>query len=381
VRFLRSAWRKRSPIEWETRPIAEWRADHAPQIDNLRAALDWAFSADSDASIGVALTAAAVPLSVHLSLLDECHGRVERALAALGAAANRDARREMKLLAASGVSLIIKGTAAPELGPALTRALEIAESLDDAEFQARSLWGLWVFHQYSEQYRTALALAERLRTLAARASDPSYRLLGERLIGVSQHFRGDQPGARRHLEVFLAHYVTPDHQSIIRFQRRPAGNGARLSCADTVAAEVSRSSSAHSRQRHRGRSYGQSRKYAVWLLAHAACQIALWVGDQSAAECYVRMLPEHSTRHALAIWRAWGLGHQGVLSVRRGDVFTGLRLLRSGLDELGGARSSVRFLGFLGQLAEALGRAGEIVDGLAAIDEAIERASVLRNTG
>jgi hypothetical protein len=140
----------------------------------------------SDASIGVALTAAAVPLWIHLSLLDECHGRVE-------------------------------GTAAPELGLALTRALEIAESLDDAEFQARSLRGLWVFHQYSEQYRTALALAERLRTLAARASGPSYRLLGERLIGVSQHFRGDQPGARRHLEIFLAHYVTPDHRSIIRF--------------------------------------------------------------------------------------------------------------------------------------------------------------------
>jgi hypothetical protein len=86
-------------------------------------------------------------------------------------------------------------------------------------------------------------------------------------------------------------------------------------------------------------------------LAHAACQIALWVGDQSAAECYVRMLLEHSTRHALAIWRAWGLGHQGVLSFRRGDVFTGLRLLRSGLDELGGARSSVSFLGFLGETA------------------------------
>jgi hypothetical protein len=33
----------------------------------------------------------------------------------------------------------------------------------------------------------------------------------------------------------------------------------------------------------------------------------------------------------------------------------------------------LRFLSLLGQLAEALGRAGEITDGLAAIDAAIER--------
>jgi len=39
------------------------------------------FSPGGDASIGGALTAAAVPLWVHLSLMEECRGRVERALA------------------------------------------------------------------------------------------------------------------------------------------------------------------------------------------------------------------------------------------------------------------------------------------------------------
>jgi len=49
--------------EAETRPTDEWLAEYAPRIDNLRAALDWAFSPGGDTSIGVALTAAAVPLS------------------------------------------------------------------------------------------------------------------------------------------------------------------------------------------------------------------------------------------------------------------------------------------------------------------------------
>jgi predicted ATPase len=62
---------EQAKTEWEGRPAAELLADYGRQIDNLRGALDWAFSPDGDASIGVALTAAAVPLWMHLSLLDE----------------------------------------------------------------------------------------------------------------------------------------------------------------------------------------------------------------------------------------------------------------------------------------------------------------------
>jgi predicted ATPase len=62
-----------------------------------------------------------------------------------------------------------------------------------------------------------------------------------------------------------------------------------------------------------------------------------------------------------------------VLVIQRGDVITGLRLLRAGFDEFGEAGSSLlQFLAFL--MAEALGRAGQSAEGLAAIDEAIARS-------
>ena len=35
---------ERAEAEWETRPTAEWLAEYGRQIDNVRAALDWAFS-------------------------------------------------------------------------------------------------------------------------------------------------------------------------------------------------------------------------------------------------------------------------------------------------------------------------------------------------
>jgi predicted ATPase len=62
------------------------------------------------------------------------------------------------------------------------------------------------------------------------------------------------------------------------------------------------------------------------------------------------------------------------MPVKRGDVIAGLGLLRAGLDEFGKDRVAARSLIFLTEMAEALGRAGEIADGLAVAEGAIERS-------
>jgi predicted ATPase len=108
-------------------------------------------------------------------------------------------------------------------------------------------------------------------------------------------------------------------------------------------------------------------------LAHAAFPLALLTGDLAAAEHYGTMLLDHSTRHALALWRACGCGFQGLLVIQRGDVITGLRLLRAGFGEFGEVGSAVLpLIAFL--MAEALGRAGRNAEGLAAIGEEISRS-------
>jgi predicted ATPase len=86
------------------------------------------------------------------------------------------------------------------------------------------------------------------------------------------------------------------------------------------------------------------------------------------------MLLDHSTRHALARWRALGRGHRGLLTIKRGDVIAGLGLLRAGLDESGKERAAARSLIFLSEMAEALGRTGQIGDGLVLVEEAIDHS-------
>jgi predicted ATPase len=312
---------------------------------------------------------------MHLSLPEECRDRVERALGALAAGAGRDARREMKLHAALGASLIYtRGPTGPETGAAWTTALEIAEGLDDAEYQLRSLWGLWFFHSWGSRHRVALALAERFCTLAANRPDPNDRLIAERMIGVSQHYLGDLPSARRHLERMLTRYVPPVQKShIIRFQtdQRMA---ARLYLARILWMQGFPDQAM--RAAHSSVEDARAANHAISLcfaLALAACPIALLVGDRAAAEHYTGTLLDHSSRYALVHCRAFSRSYQGVLGINRGDVATGLPLLRAGLDELGEAKFAVvRLITFV--MAEALGHAGQISEGLAVVEEAIAQS-------
>ncbi|KVA55569.1 winged helix-turn-helix domain-containing protein [Burkholderia cepacia] len=77
------------------------------ELGNLRAALDWAFSPNGDAEIGIALAAVAVPCLFDLSLVDECR---ERARAALDSMSDMDETRtrddaRVRLLAAYAAAL------------------------------------------------------------------------------------------------------------------------------------------------------------------------------------------------------------------------------------------------------------------------------------
>jgi predicted ATPase len=212
---------ERAEVEWGTRPAIEWLDDYVWCIDNLRAALDWAFSPGGDVSIGAALTTAAVPLWMHLSLLDECRSRAEQAIAVCTVSEGGDRRRQMKLCDALAMSSYWDSARVIAQVSALwTKALEIAQSLDDAEYQLRSLWGLYVFHLGIGDFQIALEMAQRFRTLAAKKQRRNDELIGGRLLGTVQHMLGDQASARRHIEHMLANFILPHQRShqAIRFQ-------------------------------------------------------------------------------------------------------------------------------------------------------------------
>jgi len=365
----------KAEAEWETLPAREWLARYGRQIGNVRVALDWAFTPSGDVSIGVALTAAAVPLWLQLSLIDECRARVEQGLFGLACGSSRDTRCEMQLNAAFGLSLFHTRGPVPETGVAWARALAIAESLRDTEYQLRALWGLWSYQMASGRHRAALSFARRFRGLCAKQPDPADRLIADRMIGTVLHYMGDQTNARRHIERMLNQYVDPRHRSdTIRFvwDQRIAGNIvlAVILWLQGFPDQATRTA----RSTIEGARASDHTISLCYALTRAACPVALWVGDVPAAQHYVEMLLDHSAQLAMAVWKAWGRCFEGVLSIKRGNADTGLRLLRAALDELRETGSALRYTAFLGALAEGSAKAGRVAEGVAAVDEALERS-------
>jgi predicted ATPase/DNA-binding winged helix-turn-helix (wHTH) protein len=353
-------------------PQADWHRRYGRHLGNVRAALEWAFSADGDSQVGAALTAAAVPLWVHLSLFGECRERTELALAKLDDGAMGPTRLRMQLSAAVGWSLTYSQGRARDAAPALAITLELAERLDDKDYRLRALWGLCIDQFNNGEFLKALEFAQRFTRAAESSADPTDLMLADRLLAVSLHFLGDQHGARRHIDQVDASLdLLVEKPKIFPLDLRISTHyfRARILWLQGLADEALRLVEHNIEE---GRANGHALTFCS-VLGQAACPIAFLAGDLDAAERYGEVLFEHTERHAIRLWRLWAGCFKGIVMAKRGDIDAGLALLRGEIDRAGDARFLPRFLLPLGELAACLGEANEIEKGLVAVDETLER--------
>jgi predicted ATPase/DNA-binding winged helix-turn-helix (wHTH) protein len=353
-----------------SRPSIDNIAQYGREIDNVSAALDWSFSSVGDAAIGIALAIAYVPVWMHRSMVEECRQRVERALRAVTSQANPDVRHEMQLLSALGSTMIWTRGGSPETNAIFTRALTAAESLDDADYRLRALWGLYIDHQTRGDNQVALALAERFRRHALATADPDL-LIGERMAGAAQHFLGNQTQARRHIEHMLTGYVSPaDWSDKIRFhvdQRIAACSFySRILLLQGFADWALRIAASAVED-----ALAIDHPISVLFALFHGTSVALLAGDLPTAESLVGMLLDLSVKHGVDVWNVVGRCFKGVLLISRDDVVAGLQELRPALAVFPGTASNANFVLFHAECARGLGRAGEVAKGLLTIEEAL----------
>jgi predicted ATPase len=357
---------------WETRPSADWLAEYAPQIGNLRAALDWAFSDDGDAGIGVALTAAAVPLWLQLSLVDECLTRVRYALSALDGGVDAGERRRMQLQAALGWPQLNAVSGLSSGAAAWSATLAMAEELHDADYQLRALWALWVDRTNSGEPRVSLEIADRFCALADGAPEPADRRIGDRMRGRSLYLLGDLADARSQVEHMLDHYVPPLRRShLARFQYDQRVT-ARITLTRVLwlqgFPDQALSLGARNIEQARALNHTPTLTHA---LADGAAPVALMAGDYDAAHRFTRLLIERTEDHALDVWRAYALCYEGELAIHAGEIEGGVRQLRTAIGQLRDAGFLLYQTAFMGALADGLMRQGRTAEALDVLDEAL----------
>ena len=356
--------------ETGVRTGGDWLATYRPHTDNVRAALQWAFSPGGDTSVGVALTVASVSLWINLSMMGECRRHVEYALARLQHIGDSDPRREMHLHAALGMSLNYTTGPVSATEVAWGKALAIAQRLGDVGYQLRGLRGLWAHHMNAGQYRPALALASEFRQLAATSVNRSDLDVGDRMAAMMLHYLGDQKNAARHIEKGLARpdvRQAPTSRFLLDQNVTLWALSARILWLQGAADKATHAArSAVDRASAIGHTLS-----LCHALAQAVCPIALHTGDLQSAEDAAGMLLEKAKEQGLAGWIARGRCLLGMVMLARDDYAGGLPLLEAALEELRESGAAPGFPAFLTAFADGLGRSGQTGDALTAIDQAL----------
>ena len=361
-----------SPSSEHSGPTPQEMARRVREIDNIRAALDWAFSEDGDTALGFVLTAACAPVWLHLSLMAECRERCESALQRFKGSSDFDERIRMRLSLALGSALSYAMGSVERAWIALSEALDMSERLDDTEIQLRALWGMWSYRLNRGELRVTRNLAERFSQIAHQAGNQHDVLVGDRVLGTTFHYEGRQREARNYLERVLESYVAEGNQRHMMWIRLDQRFMARCYLARTLIVQgLPNQAKRHARLAFEQAQVAGHDLVFCFYFAEVASPIAIITGDLDAAARSVTALIEVSTKQSATFWTSFGPCLQGALLIRRGEFVKGAALLSSSLETFRRTGNTLYYLPLLGSLAEGLAGAGQLAEARSANDEAL----------
>jgi hypothetical protein len=98
---------------------------------------------------------------------------------------------------------------------------DVAEELGSVDYQLRALLHMCRDHYKESKLDEALILSEKFCAVAEHSTNPVDRLIGQRMMGYTLHFRGEQTKARQHIENMLNGYDEVAHGQFTTIDRGP----------------------------------------------------------------------------------------------------------------------------------------------------------------
>ncbi|UPT97649.1 tetratricopeptide repeat protein [Bradyrhizobium barranii subsp. apii] len=348
-------------------PSADERAIHFSALHNVRAALDWCFGANGDASIGIALAAAAAPIFLAMSLLIECRRWSERALLAIDPP-SRGSAEEMHIQAALGLTLMFTRGGSEAARAALSRSLAIAEARGDAPNQLQLLGRMHIFHERMGQFDAALGYAQQSLTVAETLGDAASTALAHSLLGVSLHLAGEHRDALSMLEAAWHGPGTERISTVNGFDHR---NRAGIALARELWLQGRPAAARQLALQTVTEAAQMDHPITLCIALIWAVSIDLWSGDLDGAEENIDRFIAHAETRSMGPYLAVGRGVKGELAIRRGDAAGGVETIRACLRELHDAGYELLTTTFNIALVHGLLALGQIERSARLIDDAI----------
>jgi predicted ATPase/DNA-binding winged helix-turn-helix (wHTH) protein len=340
------------------------------EVDNLRAALNWAFSVEGDAKIGVELAAASASTWMAMALLTECREWMTKAISRLDDA-NAGSRQEMIIQSALASCMMFTDGMTEASYASWAKAHLLAESLNDTECQLDSLLVLWAHQIRLPDYAEATELADRCGDVADESGNRGAIATANYMRGVTYHHIGRILQAETHFELSLHRDDEASRQSLIKrfgYDRKVdalavLANLAWLRGCPDQARRLNLMSIAEARQLD----------HAVPLcvaLAWASFNTYLISPDDLETEALANELVDHAAKYAVESYHGFGLSMQALCRVRRGDGDAASATLYRGLEKLSAARYGVFNWILQAEFARCTAVAGRPRQGLAVFERA-----------
>ncbi|MCP3962482.1 MAG: AAA family ATPase [bacterium] len=113
-------------------------------------------------------------------------------------------RQELALQTALGNALVAtKGHGVEEVGQSYTRACELSRLLDEPAAELASTWGLALFRVTRAEFGEASRIGDDCLRQGRERGDSALELLGRRILGITLYYSGEPALAREHLETGL----------------------------------------------------------------------------------------------------------------------------------------------------------------------------------
>jgi predicted ATPase/DNA-binding winged helix-turn-helix (wHTH) protein len=349
---------------------SSWPKALAIEVDNLRAALNWSFSAAGDAGLGIELAAVSAGTWMGMALLTECREWMAKAISRIDDA-NSGTRQEMIIQSALASCMMFTGGMTEESYATWAKANLLAEGLKDTEHQLGSLLVLWAHQIRIPNYPEATGLADRCGDVAEQSGDRGAIAMANYMRGVTYHHSGRLLEGESRLELSLHRDDEASRQVLIKrfgYDRKADALGVLANLVWL------RGSPDHARRLNR-MSIAEARQldHAVPLcvaLTWASFNMYLANPDDDETEALANELVEHAGKYAVESYQGFGLAMQALCSARRGAAEAAAPKLYSGLEKLSAARYGVFNWFMQAELARCTAAGGQPRQALGIFDAA-----------
>jgi serine/threonine protein kinase/tetratricopeptide (TPR) repeat protein len=309
------------------------------------------------------------------SALCEAIGHLTKGLTLLGTLEGSRARdeRELQFLTTLAPAYITaRGYAAPEVGPALLRARELCQRIDDPQRLFGIMLGTWEWRIVRGDLRLCVGLAADGMALAERLDDPGVTMEALFMPGVTGFYRAEFAGSRACHEKALAAF---DDRERTKFWTAYTGHDAGVTHRCYLALDlwhlgypdqalrVDREARELARTIGHAFSLGHAVDFTAYLQHY--CRVGSEV--QAAAEEETAIGAEQGFQ----LWHALGTLHKGAGMLLEGRREEGLSLLLKGYGAFRATGGEVRVPAYLGMLGDAYTQSGRFEDAHKALGEGL----------